>query len=157
MDEPMRLFDTELEGATTPAAVAPRLNTNGRTPVSPGRRRHERLPDNGQRRVKPSPMPATHRKDGGSPVSEGVTSGLQIPDGDESPRGEDPNGQPGDGSLGPRLVSINCAAKLLGVGRTTLYEQIAAGRLQVVHIGRATRVPLRAIDAFVEELVRRTS
>jgi excisionase family DNA binding protein len=68
-----------------------------------------------------------------------------------------PPRQADDTNLGPRLVTINCAARLLGVGRTTLYEQIAAGDLQVVHIGRATRVPISAIDAFVAELQRRST
>jgi len=54
-------------------------------------------------------------------------------------------------------VTVDCAARLLGVGRTTLYEQIAAGELQVVHIGRAARVPISEIDAFVVELQRRST
>ena len=52
----------------------------------------------------------------------------------------------------PRLLTIATAARLLGIGRSTAYELIAAGELEVVHIGRSARVPLVAIDAYVERL-----
>lgn len=42
---------------------------------------------------------------------------------------------------------------MLGLGRTKVYELIAGGELQVVHIGRAARVPLAAVHGFVEALV----
>lgn len=35
----------------------------------------------------------------------------------------------------PLLLTVVEAAAMLGVGRTTAYELIAAGQLQVVHIG----------------------
>lgn len=54
--------------------------------------------------------------------------------------------------LAPRLLRVQDAARLLGIGRTTAYELISTGDLEVVHIGRSTRVPLDAIDAFVDEL-----
>ncbi len=38
---------------------------------------------------------------------------------------------------------------MLAIGRTTLYELIAAGQLKTVHIGRAVRVPVAELDAFV--------
>jgi excisionase family DNA binding protein len=52
----------------------------------------------------------------------------------------------------PRLVTIALAGRLLGVGRSTAYELVAAGELEVVHIGRAARVPVAAVDAYVERL-----
>ena len=52
----------------------------------------------------------------------------------------------------PRLVTVPDAARLLGIGRTTAYELIAAGQLEVVHIGRSTRVPTTAVDSFVNRL-----
>jgi len=39
---------------------------------------------------------------------------------------------------------------VLSVGRTTVYELIGAGDLEAVHIGRAVRVPLVELHAFVE-------
>jgi excisionase family DNA binding protein len=50
------------------------------------------------------------------------------------------------------LLSILQAARTLGLGRSKMYELIAAGDLEVVHIGRATRVPVDAVERFVERL-----
>lgn len=44
------------------------------------------------------------------------------------------------------------AAQLLGIGRTKLYEEISAGRLEVVRIGRAVRIPAESLRRYVEEL-----
>ena len=56
----------------------------------------------------------------------------------------------------PRLLlTIPEAARALGLGRSTLYELIAAERLEVVHIGRATRIPVDALDSFLAELRQR--
>lgn len=49
----------------------------------------------------------------------------------------------------PVLLTIPEAARKLGIGRTLTYELIAAGELEVVHIGRAARVPLDAVSDFV--------
>ena len=53
----------------------------------------------------------------------------------------------------PLLLTVVEAAAMLGVGRTTAYELIAADQLQVVHIGRSARVPLVAIHRYVDGLV----
>lgn len=53
------------------------------------------------------------------------------------------------------LLKVHEAAELLGVGRSTAYELIAARRLEVVHIGRCCRVPREAVEAFVENLRNR--
>lgn len=50
------------------------------------------------------------------------------------------------------LLSIEEAARTLGLGRSKTYELIAAGELEVVHIGRCARVPVDAVEAFVERL-----
>jgi excisionase family DNA binding protein len=49
------------------------------------------------------------------------------------------------------------AARLLGVGRTTMYELIGRGDIDTVHIGRSARVPVRSLDAFVSKLQSRTN
>ena len=49
----------------------------------------------------------------------------------------------------PILLTITEAARLLSIGRTLTYELIASGDLDVVHIGRAARVPLDAVHEFV--------
>ena len=48
-----------------------------------------------------------------------------------------------------RLVSVDAAAQLLGVGRTTVYDLINRGALPSMKIGRRTLLPIDGIDAFV--------
>jgi excisionase family DNA binding protein len=52
----------------------------------------------------------------------------------------------------PLLLSIAQAASALGVGRSTLYEMIGRGEVEVVHLGRAVRVPAAAVEELVEAL-----
>jgi excisionase family DNA binding protein len=51
----------------------------------------------------------------------------------------------------PLLVSVQSAARILAVGSTTVYELIAAGELESIHIGKSRRVPLAALQAFVQQ------
>ncbi len=48
------------------------------------------------------------------------------------------------------LLTVPDAARALAIGRTTLYELIAERRIETVHIGRCTRVPVEALRAFVD-------
>ena len=66
-------------------------------------------------------------------------------------------GAEGNGQPAPLLVSVRDAAALLGIGRTTAYELIADGELEVVHIRRAARVPMAAIEEYVARLRQRAS
>tara|TARA_R100001129_G_scaffold133822_1_gene95142 strand:- start:1543 stop:1731 length:189 start_codon:yes stop_codon:yes gene_type:complete len=50
----------------------------------------------------------------------------------------------------PICVRINDAARMIGVGRTKVYELISSGELETVKIGKATRVT----TASLHELVR---
>ncbi|MFI7697029.1 helix-turn-helix domain-containing protein [Nonomuraea sp. NPDC049655] len=50
------------------------------------------------------------------------------------------------------LVTPIEAAQTLGVGRTKLYELMASGALRSVKIGRARRIPLEALTAFVSAI-----
>lgn len=52
------------------------------------------------------------------------------------------------------LLTVSEAAALLGVGRTTAYELISRHELEVVHLGRAARVPLAAVEDLVQRLRR---
>jgi excisionase family DNA binding protein len=47
------------------------------------------------------------------------------------------------------LLRIADAARVLGIGRTTFYKLIGDGDIHVVRIGRAVRVPLTELHAFV--------
>ncbi|MER6250212.1 excisionase family DNA-binding protein [Streptomyces sp. NPDC001584] len=53
-----------------------------------------------------------------------------------------------------RLHSVEQAAELLGVGRSTAYEEIRLGRLRTVRSGRRRLVPTEYVDAYVELLKR---
>ncbi|MGQ0825117.1 MAG: helix-turn-helix domain-containing protein [Actinomycetota bacterium] len=56
----------------------------------------------------------------------------------------------GTASDGALLLTTREAARRLSIGRSTLYELIAAGEVEVVRIGRSVRVPAVALVAFVE-------
>lgn len=47
-------------------------------------------------------------------------------------------------------VRVPRAAELLGIGRTKLYELIAAGEVDVVKLGRATLITMRSIEALID-------
>ncbi len=48
------------------------------------------------------------------------------------------------------LLTVREAAVVLAIGRTTLYQLIADGQVRTVHIGRAVRVPVAELEAFVD-------
>lgn len=50
------------------------------------------------------------------------------------------------------LLSVTEAARALRLGRSKTYELISSGELEVVHIGRCVRVPVKAVEAYVERL-----
>jgi excisionase family DNA binding protein len=49
-----------------------------------------------------------------------------------------------------RLVSIETAAQLLGIGRTTVYDLLNRGELRSTKISRRTLLAVEDIDAFVD-------
>ena len=49
------------------------------------------------------------------------------------------------------LLRVPEVAKALGLGRTKVYELIAAGELPVIRLGRAVRVSVTALQKWVEE------
>ena len=64
-----------------------------------------------------------------------------------------PSGPPDGLDPAPRLLlTIAEAAAVLGVGRTTAYELVGSGQLEVVHVGRCARVPVDAVKELVERL-----
>ena len=50
------------------------------------------------------------------------------------------------------LMTIADAALALGLGRSTVYELIGRGELEVVHVGRSARVPADALRSLIERL-----
>lgn len=54
------------------------------------------------------------------------------------------------------LLTVEEAAQMLGVGRTTLFGLLQSGQLASVRIGAARRVSVQAIEEFVDQLTERT-
>ncbi len=54
------------------------------------------------------------------------------------------------------LLTVLEVADMLGCGRTLVYDLIGSRQLPVVKVGRLTRVPVAAVDAFVTQHVTRT-
>jgi excisionase family DNA binding protein len=52
----------------------------------------------------------------------------------------------------PLLVTIDEAARRLGLGRSSVYELLKSHQLEVVRIGRATRIPTDSVAALVQRL-----
>ena len=52
--------------------------------------------------------------------------------------------------LRPMLVPAAEAARLLSVGRTTLYEVVKRGELTPIHIGRCVRFSVAELAEFVD-------
>jgi excisionase family DNA binding protein len=52
---------------------------------------------------------------------------------------------------GVLLLTMIEAARVLSIGRTTMYELVGAGAIDVVRIGRSVRVPVDALQAFVDQ------
>ncbi|MGW0992485.1 helix-turn-helix domain-containing protein [Streptomyces tendae] len=46
-------------------------------------------------------------------------------------------------------LTVEEAARRLGVGRTTMYALVASGEVQSVQIGRLRRVPVQALDSYL--------
>lgn len=53
--------------------------------------------------------------------------------------------------LSPLLVRIEDAARMLGLGRTTVNKMIAVGELPVVRYGAARRISMAALKVWIEE------
>ena len=51
---------------------------------------------------------------------------------------------------GVLLLTVVEAARVLSIGRTTMYELVAAGEIETVHIGRSARVPVSSLEEYVE-------
>ncbi len=51
----------------------------------------------------------------------------------------------------PLLLRADEAAVALGLGRSTIYELLASGKLPAIRFGRAIRVPKAALEAWIRE------
>lgn len=51
-----------------------------------------------------------------------------------------------------KFYKLNEALDALGIGRTALYAEMAAGRIRYVQYGRRRLIPADALDDFAAEL-----
>lgn len=51
----------------------------------------------------------------------------------------------------PELLRPEEVAKILAVARSTVFELLRAGDLPAVRIGRAVRIPRKALDRWIED------
>ncbi len=55
------------------------------------------------------------------------------------------------------LLRVEEAARLLGISRSHLYDELNAGTIPSVYIGAARRVPRRALEAWIDRQVEQHS
>lgn len=49
----------------------------------------------------------------------------------------------------PICIKVNEAAQMIGVGRTKLYELIASGDVEVVKLGKSTRIVTASLHRLI--------
>jgi excisionase family DNA binding protein len=57
---------------------------------------------------------------------------------------------PEDAIFRPLTVRIREACRLTGIGRSKLYELIAAGEIEIVKVGTISLVPMASLTKFLE-------
>jgi len=59
--------------------------------------------------------------------------------------------------MNPKLLTVKEFAALVGIGRSRVYELLAAGEIRSVKIGRLRRIPADEPDRFVRKLLAEQS
>jgi excisionase family DNA binding protein len=63
-------------------------------------------------------------------------------------------GHPGDGQNDVLMLTVEEAARRLGLGRTLVYQLISSGELESVTVGRLRRVPAECLAEYIAALRR---
>ena len=50
------------------------------------------------------------------------------------------------------LVTVETAAEMLGISRSVVYQKIGSEEIESIKIGRSRRIPVEAIEQYVERL-----
>lgn len=50
----------------------------------------------------------------------------------------------------PITVRVRDACRMTGIGRSKLYELIAAGEIEIIKVGTATLIPTDSLHRFIE-------
>jgi excisionase family DNA binding protein len=51
----------------------------------------------------------------------------------------------------PLAVRVHEACRLTGIGRSKLYDLIAAGEIRIIKVGSITLIPLAGLEQFLEQ------
>ena len=51
----------------------------------------------------------------------------------------------------PLTVRVREACRLTGIGRSKLYELIAAGEIEIVKVGTITLIPVAVLERFLQQ------
>jgi excisionase family DNA binding protein len=76
----------------------------------------------------------------------------EVPLVPSSHRPSDPGTAPA-AAIMPLLLTVNQAAQMLGIGRSTLYELIDDGEIKSVKVGASRRIPLKAVREYIDGLL----
>ena len=57
-----------------------------------------------------------------------------------------------DKQTGKLLFSVKEFCEMVGIGRTTLYQEVKAGRIKAKKMGRSTLIPKSELEGFIEEV-----
>lgn len=63
-----------------------------------------------------------------------------------------PEHRPSPRDAAPLAYSVREACRTLGIGKTSLYEEIKAGRLRAVKAGARTLIPADALHSWLDAL-----
>lgn len=51
------------------------------------------------------------------------------------------------------LLTVDEASRLLGIGKTRLYELMRSGDIPSLRVGKSRRIPVREVEAWIERLL----
>jgi excisionase family DNA binding protein len=64
---------------------------------------------------------------------------------------------PQDCIFRPLTVRVREACRLTGIGRSKLYELIAAGEIEVIKVGTITLLPVAGLERFLKQRISPTT
>jgi excisionase family DNA binding protein len=56
---------------------------------------------------------------------------------------------PAEGRFEPIAVRVSDAVKMIGLGRSKIYELIASGDIEIVKVGAATLIPVASLRKLI--------
>lgn len=57
-------------------------------------------------------------------------------------------------AIEPLYLSINAASETFGLSRSTIYRAARSGALEIVKVGRCSRIPMQSLKALMDSAPR---